>query len=513
MDAVTEVLPEVPPEPAVPAMQLGEGRFALREGEGIRQRAARGTIINAAFNVGIQLLGLLKGFIVAGFLAASQFGVWGLLIITLGTLLWLGQLGIDDKYIQQDHPDQEAAFQIAFTLQCVLACVFLLIILVAMPLFALAYGRSDIIAPGYLLGAAMPAIALQTPFWIFGRRMEFARQRRLMSFDPLVTFVVTVGLAIAGMGYWALVIGTIAGSYTSAIVAVRACPYPIRFRYERGTLREYTRFSWPIFVGSVNSVVGAQIPILIAQRTLGIAAVGAITLAGTISLYANRVDEIVTGTIYPAVCAAKDRADLLVESFTKTNRMALLWGVPFGAAAVLFGPDLVHFVLGDRWRLTIVLIQVLGLTAGLNQIGFNWTAFYRALGNTRPLAVTSAVTLVALMAIAVPLLLVDGLTGYAVGIGAATAVAILARVYYLARLFDLRTVVLNSARAFGPTLLALPGVFAVRWVVSGHRTGSQALVEVCLFVGIAGVATLLAERELLREFIGYLRRGTRPVPG
>ena len=35
----------------------------------------------------------------------------------------------------------------------------------------------------------------------------------------------------------------------------------------------------------------------------------------------------------------------------------------------------------------IPLIQAFGLTAALNQIGFNWTAFFRALGDTRPIAV------------------------------------------------------------------------------------------------------------------------------
>ena len=83
--------------------------------------SARDSVINATFNVGLQLLGFLKGWIVAGFLTASEYGVWGLLVISLGKLLWLLQIGIDDKYIQQDHPDQEKAFHLAFTLQCMLA--------------------------------------------------------------------------------------------------------------------------------------------------------------------------------------------------------------------------------------------------------------------------------------------------------------------------------------------------------------------------------------------------------
>ena len=50
---------------------------------GLRSRVARGTLVNAAFNVGLSAIGLLKGFIVAGFLTTTEYGVWGFLFISL----------------------------------------------------------------------------------------------------------------------------------------------------------------------------------------------------------------------------------------------------------------------------------------------------------------------------------------------------------------------------------------------------------------------------------------------
>ena len=55
---------------------------------------------------------------------------------------------------------------------------------------------------------------------------------------------------------------------------------------------------------------------------------------------------MVTQTLYPAICAVKDRPDLLFESFWKSNRLALLWAAPIGAAAALFAGDFV--ALRDR---------------------------------------------------------------------------------------------------------------------------------------------------------------------
>ena len=488
------------------------GRFVAHDGETIRSRAARGTVITAIFMVAVTAIGILKGYVVAAFLPTSQFGVWGLLVITLGTLIWLTQLGFDDKYVQQDDPDQERAFQLAFTLQCMLVAAFMAVTLVAMPLFALAYGNWSIVAPGYALGLlAMPAVALQTPMWIFYRRMEFRKQRLLQSIDPVAGFFVTVALAIAGLGYWSLVIGVVASAWAAGIVAIRACPYPLALRYERGTLRSYMSFSWPLFVGSVNGIAIAQIPILVVQRSLGLAAVGAITLAGTITLYTTRMDDVLSHSLYATICAAKDRADLLFESFSKTNRMALLWATPVGVGLALFAHPLVHFVLGDRWRLAIIVLQVMAVNAVIHQIGFNWESFYRALGNTRPTAIAGTATLVATLGLAIPLVLLDGLRGYAIGMGLATLLSAGVRTYYLKRLFPNLRMALHVVRACAPTLPAVAAVLAMRLAGAPFTAGWQ-LAEAIVFASLAVAATVVSERALLREFVGYVRGRPAPAP-
>ena len=83
----------------------------------LRQHTARGTLVNAAYFVGLYSLGLIKGFLVAAFLTRTDYGLWGVLVIGLGTFLWLKQVGIGDKYVQQDDSDQELAFQKAFMLE------------------------------------------------------------------------------------------------------------------------------------------------------------------------------------------------------------------------------------------------------------------------------------------------------------------------------------------------------------------------------------------------------------
>ena len=119
----------------------------------------------------------------------------------------------------------------------------------------------------------------------------------------------TVGLAVAGAGYWALVIGLVER------VARRAPRWrspPRRTRCGCGgsaaTLREYVSFSWPLLASAFAGVVVAQSATLVAEFEVGLAGVGAVALASSIVAYTGRVDQLVTNTLYPAICAVRDRA-------------------------------------------------------------------------------------------------------------------------------------------------------------------------------------------------------------
>jgi O-antigen/teichoic acid export membrane protein len=486
----------------------GADRIAL-PGDSLRVRTARGAVVNGAFMVGFYSLSLLRGFIVAAFLSLSQFGLWGILAIALATMLQLKALGIGDKYIQQSESGQERAFQKAFTLELLATGAGTILMIAALPVLALVYGRWELLAPGLVLALAPLGTALQAPVWIFYRRLNFLRQRRLQAVDPVVGFIVTVALVIAGAGYWSLIVGTVAGAWAGGAAAVRASPYPLALRYDRETLREYAAFSWPLFVAGLTPVVMAQTAILVGDQVLGIASVAVIVLASSISDYTNRVDAIVTETLYPTICAVRDRVDLLLEAFVKSNRMALMWGVPFGVGLALFTPDLVDFVLGTRWRPGVHLIQAFGAIAAAHHIGFNWDVFFRAQGRTRPIAIWSVISLATFLGCAVPLLVIDGLDGFAVGMAAVTAVSLIVRAVYLKRLLPGLRVLRHTARAIAPTLPAVAIVVFARAIEHGDRTAASAIVELVVYLVTTALATVAFEHRLLREVAGYLRGAGR----
>jgi len=503
-----------PPGQEAPAIPLGDGapsppldtsserRFGVTSS--LREHAARGTLINTAFLVALSGLGLVRSFVLAALLTRADYGLWGVLAVSLGTLVWLKDVGIGDKYIQQDEEDQEAAFQKAFTLELVLNGVMVLLLAASLPVFALIYGLPELIPPGLVVLVILLAAVFQTPLWVFYRRMQFVRQRMLQAIDPIVATVVSIALAVAGAGYWALILGPVVGACAAAAAAIRYSPFKLRLRYEKGTLRSYASFSWPLFVSSGARVVIAQSAVLATEGHLGLAAAGAIALASTITSFTDRVDHLISGTLYPAICSIKEKTALLHESFVKSNRLALMWAVPFGAGLTLFCSDLVRFGIGEQWRPAVEVLQVYGISAAISHIGFNWDAYYRARGETRPMAVASIAAMVAFLATGIPLLFVYGLRGFAVGVALQGFVHLSFRVHYLRRLFPAFDFVRHASRALAPTIPGLVLVLALRAVGPGDRTLGLALGELALFVGVTAAGTWYLESGLLREAASYV---------
>jgi O-antigen/teichoic acid export membrane protein len=484
-------------------------------GQGIanlRTHTARGSIVNAGFQVGLAGLSLVQRLGIAAFLTREEFGLWGILLACLFTLIWVKQVGIRDKYIQQSDPDQEAAYQKAFTLELGMSATYSAVCMVALPIYAVAYGHTEIILPGMVLSTTLIINAFETPAWIPYRRMEYGRQRVLSSVDPVVSVIATLGLAAAGFGIWGLVAGSLFGSVVGATVCVASCPYRMRLRFDRQTVREYVSFSMPLLGNGFSRMFVIQGTLLVANAAVGLAGIGAIGLAGSFLNFADGVDAIVSTTIYPAVCAVAGSSERLAEVFEKSNRVALMWAMPFTVALALFASDLNHFLFHDRWSSAVGLIIVVALSTGFGQVAFNWGLFMRATNRTKPLFRASLIQVAVFGVVSVPAILEFGLTGYAISAVAGMLGQVAVRGHYMRTIFPAFSVVRQAARAAAPVAPGAAAVLALRQLPGADDTLLQTAAELVLFAGLSAVFTFVLERPLITELAGYLRgRVTRPA--
>jgi O-antigen/teichoic acid export membrane protein len=452
----------------------------------LRRHVIRGTVVNAVVLAGIDLLVLVQGLVVTRLLGPEDIGLYGIVTTTTMTVLALKRVGIDEAFVAQDEPDQEREFQHAFSLELALSSVFALVLLALAPLVAAAYGDHRLLALMAATSYLPLAFALQSPSWVFFRRMDYVRQRLLQAVVPVVTFVVTIPLAAGGLGVWSLILGPAVGNVAGVVVALRVSPYGLGLRWDGAVARRYLRFSGPVFVALAAALLVAQGQVFALDRWGGVAWAGFITLATTLTRYVDRADVIVTSTIYPAIVAIRDRRDAQEELFVRSNRATLLWVLPAAAGVVLFA-------------------------AALGQLGFNWFSFYRAHGRTRPPAVEAVVGAAAFCALAVPGLAAWGITGFVVGRCAGVALQLGVRARYVRELLPGVRVADVLARPAVPVLAGGAAVLAVRGLLWGSsRPAAQAALELALFAAVVVALSVRLERPLLAELAGALRSRRLP---
>jgi O-antigen/teichoic acid export membrane protein len=277
-------------------------------------------------------------------------------------------------------------------------------------------------------------------------------------------------------------------------------------------VRSYASFSWPLFGLGVSMLVVVQGGMLVSNRVVGLAGLGAIGLAGSITSFADSVDGIIGQALYPAVCAVAHRRDKLLEAFVKSNRLALVWAMPFGVGLALFSSDLVHYAFGARWQSAAGLIGAMGLIAAVSQIAYNYSIFLRAVNETRPMFTLAVLGVVSFALVAAPLIVAFGLTGYALGWGAMMLIQVAARCWYMARLFEGFRIARHLARSIAPSVPAAALVLSLRLADSGHRTPALIVGELVLYAAVTVAATFAFERSLIGEVTSYLRGRARPAP-
>lgn len=482
-------------------------RFSFPRTE-LRARAARGAIVNGAFLLAVEALGVVQAIVVARLLDADEVGLYGIVSVTVMTLLALKQVGVDEGYVQQEASDQEEAFQQAFSIDLGLSVLFALLTCAISPLIGAIYGDQTLV-PLMLALAFLPVLfALQAPAWIYLRRMDFVRQRSLQAIVPLVTLIVTVSLVFAGLGAWALVIGSLAGNAAAGFLALVVSPYRLRLAFDRSVFRHYLRFGTPIALAALFGLIIRQGQNLAFDAKLGLAGVGYLTLAVTITRYADRADQLITQTIYPAICAVKDNTDRLIEVFEKSNRLTAMWALPFGAMIVLFTEDFVHWVIGAKWAPAVNLIRLVGLSTAIYQLGFNWTAFYRAVGRTRPQTIYAGAGLCAFLLFPLPLLFAFGAVGFGWGLLAVNAIAGCLRWYYMKDLLGDVAIARTAWRSLLPPVLAAIPILIWQGVTSSPAPLAGFIAQAATYTMTYVALTVLFERDLLREALGYLKSRT-----
>ncbi len=314
-----------------------------------------------------QVLSWASTLVVMRLLEPDAYGLMALVSVVISVLGNIAELGIGAAVVQARHVSRDDLARISGLIVVVNGVLFVALLLAA-PLFALAYGEPS-------LTALVQVAAVQLPITAIATIQQALAQRELdfkwLAWIELTTIVATAAttllLAWSGFGVWALVLGSVANALVrTALVLRRGFVWP---SFRLAGVGSYLRIGGGVTIGRILWQVIYQTDVLIGASRLGSGPIGVYSVSLQLAtLPLQKIMMTLNQIALPAVARLQDEPERLKRRMIDATRILTVLSVPalWGLAAV--APELVHVVLGPKWQGAILPIQFIALVAPLRMI-------------------------------------------------------------------------------------------------------------------------------------------------
>jgi PST family polysaccharide transporter len=488
---------------------------------GIAQRTIKGIFwVYLSFLAG-RLMTLLTTAVLARLLVPDDFGVIGFAVVFFAFVEIFGNIGINDALIySSDHPEETA--DTTFVMNVTIGFLQFLAALLLAPALARFFEDPRIVQVVQVMAITFIIDGFgKTHDALMQKELQFRRRFIPELLSAIIKGVVSIVLAFAGFGIWALLLGNLVGSLARTVSKWWVLRWRPRLRFYAAQARALWGYSVHILLFQILGVALDQADQMLIGILMGQTQLGYYSIAMRIpELIIANFSLVLTRVLFPTYVKLKDDLKALSRSLLSTTRYTAFITVPIGVGLAAVAPELVPVVFGDQWGPTIILLQILALMGTVSTLPWSVGDAMKAIG--RPDIATRLLVVESLYTFPLIILLVSQ-TNMAVSAAIANLISLsITAVLRLTVATRFLPVTLGDfARIFRSPFIAAAVMFALvtgwRQLLAGSSNililASSVLVGV---VSYSAVMLLLEREELLsagRFLLDTVRsRGRRQAP-
>ncbi len=334
----------------------------------VERQAAAGLKWGSIAKLGGQVVSWAVTLAVFRLLSPEDYGLMALSMVLLSIVAGVAEFGLGSSLIQMPKLDARDMARVGGALALLnIGCG--LAIALGAPVFAKLLGDIRLSPVLQVLSLQFLLTAIESvPLSLAQRNMDFKRLAGIELAATLLGSLVTLLLAWLGAGVWALVIGNLAGAAlrTLLYVALGGFTWP-SFNF-RG-IGPHLRFGGAVTITRFLWQLTSQADMLIAGRVLTREAIGFYSVSMHLAtLPMTKVMGILNQVAFPAVARLQDELPRLRQRLVDALRLLALAAVPAMWGISSIAAEFVDVVLGERWRDSIVPLQVVSFVAPLRML-------------------------------------------------------------------------------------------------------------------------------------------------
>jgi O-antigen/teichoic acid export membrane protein len=320
--------------------------------------------------------------VLARLLTPEDFGVVAaaMMVISFSQIFWEAGMG---KAVIQSQEDRNAVANTAFWINNFLG------LFVAGVLISVSNPIAEHIFHDQRVGLVLQVMSIQV-FLAALSAVHTALLQKDMHFKRLfwVRFatvslpgLVSIPLALKGMGYWAIVFGTLAGQAIQVIVLWNMSTWRPSTRIDRDVGEKLVRFgSWVAFSGLLAWFYGWADSLIVGMylgaKELGLYRTGSQLV---VMIYAIIFSPVLP-VLYSHLSKIQSNQQRANQGLVKVISIITFISIPLAFILYLSGGDISIFVLGSKWDGVGEIVSILALSVGFSWITYPNVEYYRGQG-------------------------------------------------------------------------------------------------------------------------------------
>lgn len=356
-------------------------------------RATVGAVTRqAAATLTTNVLFIGQYVILGRLLAPGDFGIMTMATVVSGYASLAADAGLGSATIQSRDEDP-VAWSTLFWLNLALAVAVTVVVVLASPLVALAYGEPRVTLVLAVTSLVFPLTALgQQHQALAERALRFDITTRAEVLATVVGVSAAIAGAFAGLGAFALVASVLATALVRTTVLMTSPELAWRPTWvlDVGRVRAQLRFGGHLLGQRTFNYLTANLDFLLIGRALGSDALGFYAVAYNLAnVPATRLNQVVGRVFFPVFARIQDDVPKLRANYLRLVDTAGMVTAPTLAAVAAAAPVALPALLGERWGPSVPLLQVLCfvgttraiagtigpllLARGRSDLGFTWS--------------------------------------------------------------------------------------------------------------------------------------------
>ncbi|MGB3586841.1 MAG: lipopolysaccharide biosynthesis protein [Tunicatimonas sp.] len=466
----------------------------------------------AVSSLGNQGLRLVVKLVLARLLLPEDYGLIGMAVIFTNLIKMVSEFGMGAALIQRKEEElTEDHYITAFWTNIGVALIgYAIAALILSPIAVWFYDEPE-------LGSLLPVIAISIvldalyliPKVKLSRQLEFRPQAIINIIAVIIAGGISIYLAFAGWGVWALAFNSIIVSVVSGILYFIQVRWVAPISFSKPAFMDLFSFGGYVLIERIFYFLTNNIDYLLIGKLIGKEALGLYTLGFILTdTFRSKVMNIFNKVLFPAYSSMQSDGKELKKYYLGIVHLNANVLIPIMVIFIALAKPIILIGFGEEWLGAAAPLRVLSLSVIIHAISGTVSTVIKSTGRADLIVKVNTVLtlLVTVPAIAIGAIWF-GIVGAAWGVVVYKTIGLMVYQHYIQKIIGVPFIELLG-KVYRPALAStLAGTIAYLWSTSTNLNTMAVLILGGLFiVALYGIYLYLFEKQLINKLINMIKR-------